>query len=92
MIVRVSSHGQFRLDDALLGELNRLDDAVVEAVSAGDEELFRARLEELVGFVEGRGERLPDEELVSSDHVLPPPDLSLDEARDTFAGEGAIQA
>ena len=90
MIVRISSRGQFRLDDSALGELNRLDDAVVAAVAAGEEGRFRFALDELVRYVEEQGERLSDEDLSASDHVLPPPDLTLEEARETFAGEGAI--
>jgi hypothetical protein len=90
VIVRVSSHGQFRLDDAALEELNRLDNDVVAAVNADDESRYTQALAALVRYVEERGERLPDEELVASDHVLPPPDLTLDEARETFTGEGMI--
>jgi hypothetical protein len=31
-----------------------------------------------------------DDELVTSDHVLPHADTTLEEAREAFAGEGAI--
>jgi hypothetical protein len=90
VIVRVSSHGQFRLDDAALDELNRLDNDVVQAVESGDESRYSQALAALVRYVEEQGERLPDEELVGSDHVLPPPDMTLEEARETFTGEGMI--
>ena len=36
------------------------------------------------------GARLSDEELVPSDAVIPPEDLSLDEARDLISGDGFI--
>jgi hypothetical protein len=36
MIVRILGRGQFELDDALLGRLNELDNAVAAAVAAGD--------------------------------------------------------
>jgi hypothetical protein len=90
MIVRVSSRGQYRLDDSALDELNRLDEAVVSAVRDGEEGRFRFALDELVRYVEEHGQRLHDEEIATSDHVLPPPDLTLEEARETFSGEGAI--
>ena len=40
--------------------------------------------------VRERGERLPDGELAASDLLVPPTDLSLDEARRLFSGEGLI--
>jgi hypothetical protein len=90
MIVRVSGRGQFRLDDGALEELNRLDNEVAGAVESGDEQRYTSALAALVGYVEHHGERLADADLSSSDHVLPPPDLTLAEARETFTGEGAI--
>ena len=37
------------------------------------------------------GERLPADELTSgSDAIVPPPDLSLEEARELLTGEGLI--
>ena len=33
---------------------------------------------------------MPDGELVTSDHVLPAADTTLEEAREAFSGEGAI--
>jgi len=36
------------------------------------------------------GERLRDDELAGSDLIVPPVDLSLDEARELFSGEGLI--
>jgi hypothetical protein len=38
MIVRISNEGQYRLDDGHLARLNELDDAVVAAVDADDED------------------------------------------------------
>ena len=33
---------------------------------------------------------MPDDELAASDLILPPPDISLEEARAEFTGEGLI--
>jgi hypothetical protein len=90
VIVRILEHGQFRLDDAEHGRLNELDNDVAAAVAAGDEAAFRASLAALLGFVQAEGVPVADAELVTSDVVLPQPDISLDEAREAFAGEGAI--
>ena len=90
MIVRILGKGQFQLDDSLLGRLNELDNAVAAAVAAGDPAGFSRSFAELIGMVEGEGTSVPDEQLVTSDHVLPHADTTLEEAREAFAGEGAI--
>jgi hypothetical protein len=90
MIVRILGKGQFRLDDAELGRLNELDNAVAAAVAGGDADVFATAFAALVGMVEDDGTPVPDDELVTSDHVLPHVDTTLEEAREAFAGEGAI--
>jgi hypothetical protein len=44
----------------------------------------------MASTVRDRGERLDDADLTPSDGIVPPDDLSLDEARDLFSGEGLI--
>jgi PspA-Associated protein len=90
MIVRVLGKGQFRLDDGELPRLNELDNAVAAAVAAGDADAFATTFAALVAMVENDGTAVRDDELVTSDHVLPHEDTTLDEAREAFAGEGAI--
>jgi hypothetical protein len=90
MIVRLLGEGQFRVDDALAARLNELDDTITKAVDAGDEQALWRGLAALGETVRTRGERLPDDELVPSDAVVPPEDLSLVEARDLISGDGFI--
>jgi hypothetical protein len=90
VIVRILGRGQFRLDDGLLGKLNTLDNAVAGAVAAGDARGFATAFSDLIAMVETDGVPVADDELVTSDHVLPHVDTTLDEAREAFAGEGAI--
>ena len=90
MIVRISNEGQFRLDDGLHGRLNELDDAAVRAVAAGDDYAFQAAFEELMQLVRTVGSELEDEDLDSSDVILPPSDLSFVEAGEEFTGDGLI--
>jgi hypothetical protein len=44
----------------------------------------------MASTVRDRGERLDDADLSPSDGIVPPDDLSLDEARELFSGEGLI--
>lgn len=90
MIVRLLGDGQYRVDDSLLERLNELDAAVERAVEAGDERALWAGLQALADAVRESGEKLGDEELMPSDAVVPPEDLSLEEARELLQGEGFI--
>jgi hypothetical protein len=90
VIVRIAGEGQFRLPDADGDRLNELDNSVVAAVEAGDEEQFQSLFDEMLALVESDGEPVPDDELVESDVILPPRDVSFDEAAAEFTGEGLI--
>jgi len=90
MIVRISSEGQYRLSSAHLDQLNELDNQIVELVAVGDEEAFRQHFERMLAFVREHGAPLAPDELVGSDVILPPPDITLAEARSLFQGEGLV--
>ena len=89
MIVRISTEGQYELDGDG-GLLNELDDAAVAACESGDEAGFREAYGRLLEFVRGQGRRLDDDHLGGSDLILPPPDVSLEEARRDFSGDGLL--
>jgi len=90
VIVRLLGEGQFRVDDALRSRLNELDEQVARAVEEGDERALWTGLQALGDAVREGGEKLSDEELRPSDAIIPPEDLSLEEARDLLADEGFI--
>ena len=90
MIVRLLGEGQFRVDDSLIGRLNELDAEVEKAVAAGDERALWSGLQALADAVREHGVKLADDDLSPSDAIVPPEDLSLDEARELLTGEGLI--
>ena len=45
---------------------------------------------ELLDYVRATGREVPDDELEGSDVILPPADISLQEAAADFTGEGLI--
>jgi hypothetical protein len=90
VIVRIATERQYRLPDEDAARLNELDTAVVEAVEAGDEDRFHELFEEMLDLVRRDGHSLDGDELVESDVILPPPDLSFVEASQQFTGEGLI--
>jgi hypothetical protein len=90
VIVRLLGEGQFRVDDALISRLNELDDGIARAVETGDEQALWKGLQELAETVRTNGSRLSDEELTPSDAVIPPEDLTLEEARELLSDDGFI--
>jgi hypothetical protein len=88
MIIRVMGLGQFEVKSSLYDDLNIIDNTIVEYVNSGDEKAFKISLEKLITLIVENGKRLPDEEIVQSDAVIPPADLTLCEAREIFTGEG----
>ena len=90
MIVRLMGEGQFRVEDELIAKLNSLDDEVMKAVADGDERALWTGLQALAEAVRAGGEKLADEDLRPSDAIIPPEDLSLEEARELLENEGFI--
>ena len=90
MIVRLMNEGQYKTDEDLHRELDALDDQAVAALEAGDEATLDARLDDMWRLVQERGERLPDDDLSTSDLIIPPADLTLEETRALFSDEGLI--
>jgi hypothetical protein len=82
--------GQFRLEGDALGRLNELDDRAQEALDRDDEAELDRYLDEMAGLVRREGEMVPDDEIVSSEAIVPPSDLSLDEAKKFFSEQGLI--
>jgi single-stranded DNA-specific DHH superfamily exonuclease len=82
--------GQFEVDDEVAKGLNDLDSQAAAAVATGDEERLRQLLVRMAEAVRTNGARVPDTELGASDAIIPPDDLSLDEARQLFEDEGLI--
>jgi hypothetical protein len=90
VIVRIATEGQFRIPDGDVDRLNDLDNEVVAAVEAGDEERFHETFEALLTLVRSDGTAVGDDELEESDVIIPPPDLTFAEAGEQFSGEGLI--
>ena len=90
MIVRIAGENQYRLPDGDAERLNELDNRAVAAVEAGDETGFQELWQQMLALVEADGEELADDELISSDVILPPRDVTFAEAQGEFTGEGLI--
>ena len=92
MIVRILNEGQWRIEDGAVADLNRLDDAVEDAVATNDEAELASALNALLQEVRTQGTRVPDDELADSELILPAADSTIEEIREllTASDEGLI--
>jgi hypothetical protein len=90
VIVRISTEGQYEVGDGDVEALNALDNEAVTACESGDEQKFKDTYAKLLDLVRSKGRPLDDDELEGSDVILPPPDVSLEEASAEFTGDGLI--
>ncbi len=91
MIIRILGEGQFRLDDNLVNKVNKIDNQIVDHVQKGNKAEFHRDLARLISTVKELGEPLDPVEIIPSDIIIPPGDLSLEEARKVFCDEGLIK-
>jgi PspA-Associated protein len=90
VIVRIATEGQYELQGGDEDRFRELDNEAVSACEVRDEQQFRTAFDRLLDFVRTHGQQVPEDRLEGSDVILPPPDISMHEAREEFTGEGLI--
>lgn len=90
MILRISGEGQFEVPEQFMDEVNDLDSALEQAVSAGDEPAFHSTLLSLLERVRTVGALVPEDVLLPSEAILPAAGSSLAEVLALLGDEGLI--
>jgi hypothetical protein len=88
VIIRIMGEGQYRAPEALCEELNQIDNRIVQLVTEGKVEEYKNELSRLISQIKEKGEAVKHEEILNSDIIVPPEDLSFKEAKDIFKGTG----
>ena len=91
MIVRISGLGQYELDDQAVRRLDELDTALTAALNENQEERFHQLLQEAITFVQQGGKEVAADTVVPSEVIIPPEDITLQEAHRFFTDEGLMQ-
>lgn len=91
MIVRIQGEGQYELEDGNRDRLDQLDSELFAALDGGDAASFHAALQNVIRWVETNGAVVADDRVIPSQVILPPPDISLDEAKALFTDEGYLK-
>lgn len=92
LVVRVAGEDQYQLPAAVRPALDGLDVALVRAVEANDAEGFTQCTEQLIKLVRSTGEKLPEDNLRSSDLIVPSAEMTLDEAKRLLADSEDAEA
>jgi PspA-Associated protein len=90
MIVRIATEGQYELLENDEQVLTELDNQAVAACESDDEQHFHDAFARLIEFVRSKGQPVAEDRLEASDLILPPSDVSFEEAKAEFSGEGLI--
>ena len=90
MIIRLMGEGQWRVDEGLKNELNAIDAQLDADAREGDGAEFARHLGAMHELIRSRGERVAVEELVPSDAMVPPRDITLEQLRGLIGEEGLI--
>lgn len=91
MIVRIMGEGQFTVPGSLMDTLNAIDNKIVDHVARRNESDFKKELSNLIASIKEKGTPLDDTDIVESDIIVPPRDLTLEEASEIFSGAGLIE-
>jgi hypothetical protein len=90
MIVRISGTGQFDLEADAVQKLHELDAELTKAMHAHDERDFHATLASIISLVQEKGKPVGHDIVVPSEVIVPPEDVTLEEAYRFFTDEGLL--
>lgn len=91
MIIRIMGQGQFIVPSGIFDDLNTIDNRIVEHVAKGNEVELKKDLSNLISMIKHSGKPVRDEDIMESDIIVPPEDLTLEEAKDVFSGQGIFE-
>ena len=101
IIVRVSGQGQFKVNGETLDRINDIDNSIVNLLENTDldsdanstkakQKELNEKIIEIINLIRTNGMPLDDKEIIQSQIMIPSPDISVDEAKKIFRGEGII--
>ena len=92
-IVRIMGQGQYKVNEETVKNINDIDNTIVQILQnadRSDDQEFKTKIADLVQIIISKGQRLDDKEIVESDIIVPDSEISINEAKKVFEGEGII--
>ncbi len=84
VIIRIMGEGQYHVPEALCDQLKEVDNRIVALVEKGNEKEFREELSKLISEIREKGKVVEEEEILVSDIIVPPENMSFKEVKDIF--------
>lgn len=88
IVVRIAGNDQYQLPVSVRPALDGLDAVLVRAVESNDAEGFAQCTAQLIKLIHTSGQRLPKDDLRSSDLIVPSADMTVEEAKKMMAEPG----
>jgi hypothetical protein len=73
-----------------LDEINSIDNDIVKCIAKGDRDNFNKKYSSLVAIIKKNGTPMDPKTIKESDLIIPPQDLTFEEAERIFIGEGLV--
>lgn len=90
MIIRIMNENQYVVPSQYYDDINAIDNEIVKDIAKGNAEDFRKRYLQLISVIRKNGIPVDPHTIKESDLIVPPPDLSFEDAKKIFAREGLI--
>jgi phage shock protein A len=91
LVVRVQGSGQYHLAQPEVDDLQRLDQQLTEAVQASDDQRVHTLLSQMIELAQTRGRAIEPGEVVTSETILPPATISLEEVQALMHQDGLVE-
>ena len=101
IIVRISGQGQYKIDRDIHNKIDEIDNSIVDIFentgsATADQDInfkegekqLRDKLTQIVNIVTTKGTKVDDKEIAESTIIIPNSDISFDDAKKIFRGEG----
>ncbi len=90
MIIRIMSDNQYIVPSLYYDDINKIDNDSVRCIAKDDAAGFRKRFDEMIALIKKNGVPMDPKTLKESDLIIPPADLTFEEAKKIFVGEGLV--
>ena len=91
LVVRVQGSGQYRLAQPDIDELQHLDQQLTDAAHARDDQQVHALLGQMIALVQTHGTALDNAEVITSEAILPPSTITLEEVQSLIHDDGLVE-
>jgi hypothetical protein len=90
MIIRIMNENQYIVPSIYYDDINKIDNEIVKFIAKEDKKGFMEKYMELIDIIRKNGVPMDPKTLKESDLIVPPADITFEEAKKIFVGEGLI--